>query len=239
MLQNSKQLQNRIGDARDVLRGFRHQFSTHGYIPNGLENLLTPAVRRSWHRCYDQGLKPSFIPDQAKPVSPQNGHLFATPLTPVTDFIKIAGSILSYLESMVNDSSVGFILANEKSIIIRQSGGVNFRPEARRLGLLEGTCWSEKIRGTNAVGEAMSKHPNPQAAALRDYLLSKNFTLAGYKGRKLSFRPWDGQLRQPMVIYSAEAMLALAPFEEFMHETNELDSLGYDQKSTLCKKFTP
>lgn len=88
-----------------------------------------------------------------------------------------------------------------------------------------------------AVGEAMSKQPKPLASSIKNYMLSSDFALAGYKGRKLSFRLWDGQLRQPMVIYSAEAMLAMAPFEEFMHENNELDSLGYDSKSSLCKKF--
>ena len=33
---------------------------------------------------------------------------------------------------------------------------------------------------------------------IKPYMLSEQFALQGYKGNPLSFRGWDGQLRQPI-----------------------------------------
>lgn len=68
------------------------------------------------------------------------------------------------------------------------------------------------------------------------YLLN-NAELAGFKGRPLSFRDWNGQLRQPIGLAHQSALVAMAPLEGFLHSRNELDGLGYDKGESDCNAF--
>jgi len=86
-----------------------------------------------------------------------------------------------------------------------------------------------------AIGEAAARTQSTEFATLRKYLLSDKLALAGFKGVPLSFRPWDGQLRQPILLASAYDVVAVAPLEEFLHPTNALDTLGYDARETECR----
>lgn len=88
-----------------------------------------------------------------------------------------------------------------------------------------------------ALGEATSRSADANVTTLRNYLLSGDFTLGGFLGRPLSFRDWNGQLRQPIPIVTERAVVALAPFEGFLHPTSELDTLGPDRPETRCTAF--
>lgn len=85
-----------------------------------------------------------------------------------------------------------------------------------------------------ALGEAATRTKSNQMQTVKDYLLSDSFSLQGYKGVPLSFRPWDGQLRQPILLAAPRSMVAVAPIEGFMHPENELDTLGYDKPESTC-----
>lgn len=85
-----------------------------------------------------------------------------------------------------------------------------------------------------AIGEASTRaastDPTRVSAALKD----PAFGVAGFKGVPLSFRPWDGQLRQPILLAWARALVSIAPFEGFLHPTNDLDTLGMDRPESTC-----
>jgi ABC transporter substrate binding protein (PQQ-dependent alcohol dehydrogenase system) len=70
---------------------------------------------------------------------------------------------------------------------------------------------------------------------LRVFLFGDAFSLAGFKGVPLSFRPWDHQLRQPVLLAADRSLVAVAPIEGYLHPKNELDTLGYDQAESACK----
>jgi ABC transporter substrate binding protein (PQQ-dependent alcohol dehydrogenase system) len=57
----------------------------------------------------------------------------------------------------------------------------------------------------------------------------------GYKGPGLSFRAWDGQLRQPILIGHGDGIVGMAPLEGVLHPTEVLDTLGTDQKESTCR----
>ena len=59
--------------------------------------------------------------------------------------------------------------------------------------------------------------------------------LDGSKGSALSFRPWDGQLRQPLLLTDGQGVIAQAPVEGLLHPSNVLDTLGADAPEKLCK----
>lgn len=85
-----------------------------------------------------------------------------------------------------------------------------------------------------AIGEAVTRTGAADAASLRAFLLSDGFELAGFKGRPMTFRPWNGQLRQPIPLVQARALVAQAPLEGFLHQRTELDTLGYDKSDSDC-----
>lgn len=88
-----------------------------------------------------------------------------------------------------------------------------------------------------SLGEAVTRSQSDDVATLRDYILSADFELGGFKGRPLSFRAWNGQLRQPVALVTESALVATAPLEGFLHQTNELDSLGLDAPESACTAF--
>ncbi len=87
------------------------------------------------------------------------------------------------------------------------------------------------------IGEAVSRTGSGDPLGLRSYILSDAFELAGFKGRPLTFRSWNGQLRQPIALTHARGVVASVPLEGFMHQTNDLDTLGTDRPESTCDAF--
>lgn len=85
-----------------------------------------------------------------------------------------------------------------------------------------------------AIGESASRTKSTDFDKIKTFMLSDEFALAGFKGVPLSFRAWDGQLRQPVLLATERSLVAVAPVEGFLHQKNELDTLGYDQPDSQC-----
>ena len=75
------------------------------------------------------------------------------------------------------------------------------------------------------------------AASLRTYMLSADFELGGFKGTPQTFRDWNGQMRQPIPLVTTRAVVMQAPLPGFLHQTNELDTLGVDAPESTCTAF--
>jgi ABC transporter substrate binding protein (PQQ-dependent alcohol dehydrogenase system) len=88
-----------------------------------------------------------------------------------------------------------------------------------------------------AIGEAVTRSNSNDPATLRSFLLKPDFQMDGFKGRGLSFRAWNGQLRQPIAVVNARALVTLAPVEGFLHQRNEMDTLGLDEPESACTAF--
>ncbi len=87
-----------------------------------------------------------------------------------------------------------------------------------------------------AIGEAATRSKSTGPAAVAAFLRSHRFELAGYKGARLSFRPWDGQLRQPILLADARSLVSVSPPPgRFLHQFSELDTLGVDTPETKCR----
>lgn len=89
----------------------------------------------------------------------------------------------------------------------------------------------------HAVGEAAVKLKTAEPAAIAKQMLDPAFEVGGFKGRALSFRAWNGQLRQPLYLLWPGAVVGTAPVEGFLHRATELDTLGLDRPETACKAF--
>ena len=86
-----------------------------------------------------------------------------------------------------------------------------------------------------AIGEAATRAKSTDPAAIVAFMRSDRFELAAYKGARLSFRSWDGQLRQPVLLADARSLVSVSPQPGFLHQFSELDTLGIDKPETKCR----
>jgi ABC transporter substrate binding protein (PQQ-dependent alcohol dehydrogenase system) len=86
-----------------------------------------------------------------------------------------------------------------------------------------------------AIGEAVTRTASDDPKTLHGFLLSEAFQLAAFKGQALSFRSWDQQLRQPILLVTARTLVSVSPQEPFLHERTPLDTLGHDLPDSSCR----
>jgi ABC transporter substrate binding protein (PQQ-dependent alcohol dehydrogenase system) len=86
-----------------------------------------------------------------------------------------------------------------------------------------------------AIGEAATRSKSTDPAAILAFMRGDRFELAAYKGARLSFRSWDGQLRQPVLLTDVHSLVSVSPQPGFLHQFSELDTLGIDKPETKCR----
>jgi len=87
------------------------------------------------------------------------------------------------------------------------------------------------------IGESVTKVGNSNVGELREYLLSDDFKLAGFKGVALTYRTWNGQLRQPMLVVGPRMLVSVSPQDGFLHQRSNLDTMGFDEPESECEAF--
>ncbi|WP_275099619.1 ABC transporter substrate-binding protein [Sedimenticola hydrogenitrophicus] len=102
----------------------------------------------------------------------------------------------------------------------------------RPMGARDYAAWA----ALRSISEAAIRSGSAEPAMIGTYIQSPEFELAAYKGRKLSYRPWSGQLRQPIALSAARSLVTQSPQEGFLHRVSELDTLGFDQPEVQCKR---
>ena len=103
----------------------------------------------------------------------------------------------------------------------------------REMGSRDYAAWT----ALRTIGEAVTRTNSADPAGLRAFVLSDKFALDGFKGRSLTYRGWNGQLRQPMAVVNARALVELTPLDGYLHQTNEMDTLGLDRLESACTAF--
>ena len=86
-----------------------------------------------------------------------------------------------------------------------------------------------------AVAEAVQRTRSTDFKTLRAHLADPDLVVDGFKGNRLNFRPWDKQLRQPILIGTHNRVIERAPIEGFLHKDNNLDTLGFDRRESRCQ----
>ena len=100
---------------------------------------------------------------------------------------------------------------------------------------MSGHDWAGWV-AVKAVVEAATRAPKAPFAEQARSLVSGDVVIDGFKGPRLSFRPWDGQLRQPVFLAHPDGVAAVAPLDGFLHPRNNLDTLGADAPETACRR---
>jgi ABC transporter substrate binding protein (PQQ-dependent alcohol dehydrogenase system) len=89
--------------------------------------------------------------------------------------------------------------------------------------------------GARVFGEAATRTQKTDIGSLRDFIASKDFKVAGFKGQQLTFRPWNHQLRQPVLIIGPQALVSMSPQDGFLHPHYLTDTLGFDAPESKCR----
>jgi transcriptional regulator of acetoin/glycerol metabolism len=114
---------------------------------------FTPVVER-WRRAHTLGA----AADGAVP----DDHLLRGPA--LREHSERAGALAAAATRTLDETQAflaqrGYLLllADPDGVVVSTRGGGAFADEARRVRLIEGACWSEAVRGTNAIGTALTE----------------------------------------------------------------------------------
>ncbi len=88
--------------------------------------------------------------------------------------------------------------------------------------------------GVRSIGEAVTRTNSAEPDAVRAFLRGEEFSLGGFKGVGLTYRPWNQQMRQPVLLTDKRILVSASPQTGFLHQRTPLDSMGYDQPETRC-----
>jgi len=102
---------------------------------------------------------------------------------------------------------------------------------SRRMTARDMQAWT----AVRMIGEAASRTNSNEANTLLAYLKSPEFSIAAFKGQRLTLRDWNLQLRQPILLVDGRMVVSVSPQEGFLHQVSELDTLGIDRPESKCK----
>jgi ABC transporter substrate binding protein (PQQ-dependent alcohol dehydrogenase system) len=102
---------------------------------------------------------------------------------------------------------------------------------SRRMTALDMQAWT----AARMIGEAVSRINSGDRKTVLDFLKGPDFSVAAFKGQRLTLRAWNLQLRQPILLVDGRTVVSVSPQEGFLHQVSELDTLGVDQPETRCK----
>jgi ABC transporter substrate binding protein (PQQ-dependent alcohol dehydrogenase system) len=85
------------------------------------------------------------------------------------------------------------------------------------------------------IGEAATRTNSSDPDKLRAFLIGPDLSIAAFKGVRLTLRPWNLQLRQPILLSDGRMIVSVSPQEGFLHQSSELDTLGPDKPETKCR----
>ena len=101
----------------------------------------------------------------------------------------------------------------------------------RRMNGADWAAWE----AVKAVTQAVMRTRSTDFDAVKGFLLSDKLALDTVKGNPGSFRAWDHQLRAPILLSTADAVIERAPLPQYLHQTNVLDTLGIDAPESACR----
>jgi len=111
---------------------------------------------------------------------------------------------------------------------------LNQRFERHAKRRMQGPDWAAWV-AVKSIIEPVLRTKSTNFETIAAYLRSDRLNLDAYKGNPVSYRSWDNQLRQPVLLHTYNAVTGRAPIRGFLHPTENMDTLGYDQGETPCQ----
>lgn len=100
----------------------------------------------------------------------------------------------------------------------------------RRMLSKDMSAWT----AVRIIGDAATRTQSADRQQIEAFIRADDFSIAAFKGQKLTFRTWNWQLRQPIFLGDGRSVVTTSPQEGFLHQVSELDTLGVDKPETKC-----
>ena len=99
--------------------------------------------------------------------------------------------------------------------------------------LMENTDWAAWM-AVKSIAAAVQGTQSTDYKKMIAYLTADNTVLDTFKGHASSFRPWNNQLRQTILLTTQNWVVSRAPLKGFLHQKNNLDTLGNEKRNSQC-----
>ena len=146
----------------------RAQFFDEGDCPDGGVSSL---ILRSWQRCRKDGL----FEDDREPVTSVGRARLSESRERSGRLLDHASGVMEHVFEQIRASGSMVILADPDGIILHSLGDAEFVDRANRVALQPGACWTEALRGTNAIGTAIVERAAVEVLGMEHYLRRNTF----------------------------------------------------------------
>ncbi|MFZ4878834.1 sigma-54-dependent Fis family transcriptional regulator [Janthinobacterium sp. Mn2066] len=147
-----------------------HRLSTH-HRSDSFSPVATTIIETSHQRSQAFGLSPAATPDST-PIAKsdlslliEQNRMLHTHAVPAMEAL---------YQQIVNTHSM-VILTDARGVIVHSLGDDDFLEKANRVALKPGVAWSEQVRGTNAIGTAITEKLATLVHADQHYLAANHF----------------------------------------------------------------
>lgn len=117
-----------------------------------VESDVTPSIYRSWQRSLNFNVDHTLVSNQ--------DILSTLNLSKRRDaqesLIRASKPVLPYIFSLLGSTNYTVLLGDNDGYIIEAIGDAPFMSKAQKVNLSPGASWREEVRGTNAIGTALS-----------------------------------------------------------------------------------
>lgn len=145
----------------------------HEFLENEkIETEVAPVIYRSWQRSLDFNVNRSIISHNMI----LSAHHLRELKETQTDLVQAAESVLPYLFKLLVSSNYLVLLGDKNGFILESLGNGPFISKAQRVHLSPGVNWREDVKGTNAIGTALSEN-SPITVSGREHYVKENHFL--------------------------------------------------------------
>lgn len=136
-----------------------------------VEAEVTPSIYRSWQRSIEFNVDHTVI---------SNEDILSTPsLTQRRDaqetLIRASEPVLPYIFSLLGNTNYTVLLGDNDGYIIEAIGDAPFMSKAQKVNLSPGASWREEVRGTNAIGTALTDNAPISVFGWEHFVHDNNF----------------------------------------------------------------
>lgn len=136
-----------------------------------IETEVAPVIYRSWQRSSDFNVNRSNISHNMI----LSAHHLRELKDTQTDLIQAAEPVLPYLFQLLVSANYLVLLCDKNGFILDSLGNGPFISKAQRVHLSPGVNWREDVKGTNAIGTALSENAPITVSGWEHYVKENHF----------------------------------------------------------------
>jgi len=132
---------------------------------------VTPSIYRSWQRSLEFNVDHTLVSNQ----DILSSASLKVRRNAQESLIRASKPVLPYIFSLLGSTKYTVLLGDNDGYIIEAIGDAPFMTKAQKVNLSPGASWSEEVRGTNAIGTALSDNAPTSVFGWEHYVHDNNF----------------------------------------------------------------